>query len=217
MTQTVGRIAYPKDVEWTYDTVRKTYVEPPEIDELDQIGRAMTALDREQAGLVRAVRLARAKGYTWDRIGAILGITRQGAWKRFKEVDAQLLQEGKALPGDADTMVEEPEPVKPVRPPRPAAPVYDFSSLKALPTDEVIAMADTLPADSKLFDAYLVALREAIVVTLYNREVNQRRIAEIIGKSRQRVSQMIVTYYNRVEQDWAAERAQWQHQQQEGE
>lgn len=36
--------------------------------------------------LVRAVRLARAEGYDWARIGRLLGVSRQGARKRFESL-----------------------------------------------------------------------------------------------------------------------------------
>lgn len=214
MTRAIGRVAYPSNGEYV------EYVEHVAPNELDQIGRSMSAIDREQAGLLRAVRLARARGYTWDRIGAILGVSRQAAWERFKDVDAKLLDEDKTV---SDGSL--PEPSKQQAPPGPTttststqklvpvkvpAPVYDFSALGTLSTDEIIAMAATLPKDVKLFDAYLMALREAIVVTLYKRDVDQRKIAVIINKSRQRVSQLITAYYTRLEQTWAEERASWQ-------
>ncbi|MDP2292570.1 MAG: hypothetical protein Q8M22_15370 [Actinomycetota bacterium] len=37
--------------------------------------------------LVRAVRLARAEGYDWARIGRLLGVSRQAARKRFEHLD----------------------------------------------------------------------------------------------------------------------------------
>ncbi|MGB8861734.1 MAG: hypothetical protein WCC60_20940, partial [Ilumatobacteraceae bacterium] len=36
--------------------------------------------------LVRAVRLARAEGYDWGRIGRLLGVSRQAARQRFERL-----------------------------------------------------------------------------------------------------------------------------------
>jgi hypothetical protein len=47
---------------------------------LPKIAAAGTQVDRQLAAWVT---LARARGITWTRIGAALGMTRQSAWERF--------------------------------------------------------------------------------------------------------------------------------------
>lgn len=48
---------------------------------------AVKALEAEHEWLlVRAVRLARAEGYDWGRIGRLLGVTRQAARQRFERL-----------------------------------------------------------------------------------------------------------------------------------
>jgi hypothetical protein len=47
---------------------------------LPNVAAAGAQVDRQLAAWVRK---ARARGITWTRIGAALGITRQSAWERF--------------------------------------------------------------------------------------------------------------------------------------
>lgn len=42
--------------------------------------------DEQEWLLVRAVKLARAAGYDWGRIGRLLGVTRQSARRRFERL-----------------------------------------------------------------------------------------------------------------------------------
>lgn len=224
---TIGRISHPDShgVEWIYDTTRKGFVEFDH-DELErQIGRSMRAIDREQIGLVQAVRHARARGFSWARIGVILGVSREVAQYRFNQVDEELRSQGAQLPDDAAPEAERapqdaPQPPVnlaaielapvPADPAIPKPPQFDFSAMNTMTEDEIVAMANQLPVDAKLFDPYLSALREAIVVTLYKRGMKQPEIALVIKKSSQRVSQIVTGYYDRLERTWKAERAQWQ-------
>jgi hypothetical protein len=178
----------------------------------------MRAIDQEQAGLVQAVRLARANGFTWARIGVALGVSQQIAQERFNEVDDELRSQDVTLAADEPVKSTTTEPMpRPAVAPEPVStatlePASDFSALNAMTTDEIIAMADRLlPKDSRLKvnDHYLRELREAIVVTLYKRDVIQPQIAAIISKSPQRVSQILADHYRRIERTWTAERAQW--------
>ena len=45
--------------------------------------QALTKVASAEAALDRAVKEARAAGYTWQTIGDVVGMTRQGALKRF--------------------------------------------------------------------------------------------------------------------------------------
>ncbi len=47
---------------------------------LPKVAAAGTQVDRQ---LARCVATARARGITWTRVGAALGMTRQSAWERF--------------------------------------------------------------------------------------------------------------------------------------
>jgi len=206
MNRIVGRVAYPeRDVQWQYDPVRRGWVEYalPDVDELEQIGKTMEApATQKQVNLLQVITQARSRGFTWSSIATILGVSTREARRRFGEIDNQLRAEGHQLPEDAvpaPASVPEPEPIP------------DFlSTFGAMTNEEIIAQADRLPRDgTKLQDSYLKALREAIVVTLYKRDLHQPKIAEIIGVSSQRISQLIAIYYDRVEREWKAERARW--------
>jgi len=54
-------------------------------DALAQLRLAGVALDAAHDGLETAVGYARDCGYSWSAIGAVLGITRQGAEQRFRD------------------------------------------------------------------------------------------------------------------------------------
>ncbi len=226
MTRTVGRVAYPeRDVQWTREAGGLVeYATGPDVDELEQIGESMRAIEREQKGLVQAVRHARARDFSWARIGVILGVTRQAAQQRFGFVDEELHDQGvdvsvevkaeiKAELELAREMVNadlialevlpESEPALVVEKEEPG---FDFSSINALTNDEIIAMAEQLPKDTKMYDPYLRGLREAIVVTLNKRDMPQRKIADVIGRSTQRVTQILRAYYQRMEKVWEQER-----------
>lgn len=218
-TRVVGRVGHPdtQDARWVYDTQRRAYVEGPDVSE-EWIVRT---IDAEQAGLIQAVRHARERGWTWVRIAVILGTNAEEARQRFDGVDKELHSRGVMLPEDARTeppalqppQVKPPQHVEPLpvmapEPPPQAAPksAHDFSGLNKMTTDEIVKMAQELPSEAKLYDPYLRALREAIVVTLYKRDITQPQIAKIIGKSSQRVSQIIGGYYTRIEREWEQQR-----------
>jgi hypothetical protein len=177
----------------------------------------MRAMDRDHLGLAQAVCHARTRGFSWARIGVILGVSEREARQRFDAVDEQLSSQGAQVPQDTASLPKvvkhapvELAPLSVMEPQSPpVAPTYDFSSLNTLAIDEVAAMASQFPRGKYLLDAYLIALREAIVITLYKRGLSQSKIAVHIGKSSQRVSQIIAGYYDRIERQWAEERAQW--------
>jgi hypothetical protein len=54
-------------------------------DALAQLRLAGVALDAAHDGLEAAVGFARECGYSWTVIGAVLGISRQGAEQRFRQ------------------------------------------------------------------------------------------------------------------------------------
>lgn len=203
MTRAVGRVTHPeRDVQWQYDPIRRSWIEhaTPNVDELERIGKTVEAIEQENVTLLHAVSKARSRGFSWADIATVLGISAREVRQQFHEVDDQLRAEGYHLPKDAaPPPAPEPEPI----------PDF-FAAFATMPSEEVIAQAEQLPRDgTKLHDLRLKALREAIVVTLYKRDFLQPKIAEIIGVSSQRVSQLIGIYYDRIEREWAAERAQW--------
>ncbi len=55
---------------------------------LDDLREARHARDKAEALVTELVVEARRKGYSWERIAQILGVTRSGAWQRYgKDVD----------------------------------------------------------------------------------------------------------------------------------
>jgi hypothetical protein len=54
------------------------------VDPLKEIARLKRLEDETDELLVKAVRLARVHGLSWYKIGPALGISRQGAEKRYK-------------------------------------------------------------------------------------------------------------------------------------
>lgn len=159
---------------------------------LTPVSDALQAIDQERAGLVEAVRQARASGCSWTQIGRILDVSRQAAQQRF----------GPFLDESAGgELTRQPVPV-PV-----LVPKFDFSAMATMTDEQLVAAAGRLPRDEKLVDPYLRAQREAIILTLYRRDWTQRRIATVIGKTNQRVSQIVAGYYSRQEKEWEEERA----------
>jgi hypothetical protein len=209
VTRSIGRVSHPGAQE--ANVVEHS---GPDVDELERIGRQMEAIEREQQGLVEAIRHARTRSFSWARIGVILGTSRQAAQQRFGFIDDELRNRGTEVPNEPVVKTQPPvnmtaidlSPLPPLATPQPQ---FDFSAMASLSNDEIIALAAQLPQGTKLYDPYLRALREAIVVTLYKRNMPQRRISKVIGTSSQRVSQILAGFYDRVEQEWAAERAGW--------
>ena len=52
---------------------------------LKKLAAAIKAEQCAQAAITEAVALARSEGATWEMIGDYLGITRAGAYKKFKK------------------------------------------------------------------------------------------------------------------------------------
>lgn len=65
------------------DEIGDETTEPGDASKLRAIGAALTELERAQANLYDAVRLAKESGESWHAIGVILGTSRQAAHKRF--------------------------------------------------------------------------------------------------------------------------------------
>lgn len=215
MTRTdVGRVVHhaERNVAWHWDTTLKQWVEYPfglTETEQDRIEGAVAAVDRDRLGLSQAVRHARARGFTWAKISTILGLNQDDVRQRFEQVDAELRKEGIQLPNDEVTpATKQPDTVTLV-PKQPEPVAYDFSGLRSLPEQELIDLAKKLPTTGNLMDPYLRAQREAIVVELYRRNWSQTKIAALINKSSQRVSQIVGQYHNRLAQEWKRQRAQW--------
>ncbi|MDZ5662443.1 hypothetical protein SFC79_11775 [Nocardioides sp. S-58] len=55
----------------------------PEDDPLDRVRAAATAVHLAERALADAVRRAQAAGHSWAAVGAVLGTSRQAAFKRF--------------------------------------------------------------------------------------------------------------------------------------
>lgn len=53
---------------------------------LAQLAAAIQAEERAKAAIAQAVSTARAEGATWEMIGDYLGMTRAGAYKKFKSL-----------------------------------------------------------------------------------------------------------------------------------
>lgn len=54
---------------------------------LESLPKIARVADQVETSLTTGVRRLRARGVTWTRIGAALGITRQSAWERFSGED----------------------------------------------------------------------------------------------------------------------------------
>lgn len=54
---------------------------------LESLPKIAGVADQVETSLTTGVRRLRARGVTWTRIGAALGITRQSAWERFSGED----------------------------------------------------------------------------------------------------------------------------------
>lgn len=162
-------------------------------------------------GLANAVRVARADGATWDAIGSALGTTRQAAQQRFGFVDDELRRTGHRAAVVRRSAEESAEVLQPVATAAEAdkAPVeYDFQELKSMSEAELSVIAASLAGDLR-HRKYMheeVALREAIIITLYNREKPQTEIAELFGVSHQRINQIVKSYFDRMERAWEQER-----------
>lgn len=56
-------------------------------DSLAVIGDIVDASRGVESMLRRWVQVARSNGHTWQEIADALGVTRQSAWERFRDVD----------------------------------------------------------------------------------------------------------------------------------
>ena len=209
-TRVVGRVVHAeREVQWQYDEAKRMWVEytTPNLDELEQIGRVVRAIDRERLGLQEAVKHARARGFSWSRIAAILDVPEREAQEQFAAIDVELANQGEPLPADSQPKAQAAAAVPAAKrqSKQAATEEFDFSALNSMSTDELVQKAKGLSADGRLHDHYLSRLRQAIVVTLYKRDISQPQIARIINKSPQRVSQIIGAYYSRIEQAWKEE------------
>ena len=194
-TAVVGRVSHvghpdTDGAQWIYDR-KRGYVAPTEVNQLERIGKAMQEVDVEQAGLIRAVRLARTHGHTWEKIAVALGVSRREAQRRFGFIDNEL------LPSAAR---QEPEQV-----------VHDFSALKTMTAEEIRAevAASMPPGGLKIQrkDTYRRGLLEAAIVTLHKRGMTHKEISSIVGRSHQRVSQIAAGFYDRQKLEWERQRA----------
>jgi hypothetical protein len=176
---------------------------PEPVEELDRIEANLQAEKDVRAGLVEAVRQARGRGFSWAQIGIILGVTRQAAQQRF----GALVESEPAVELTHQPVDPAPVELPPVQVADPVTPRFDFTAMAAMTDDQLVAAAGRLPRDEKLTDPYLRAQREAIVIMLYKRGWRQRTIAPVIGKTNQRVSQIVTGFYDRLKQEWEDERA----------
>jgi hypothetical protein len=52
---------------------------------LDELREARDEVDRAEDEVARLVSTARQLGYSWERIGQALGVTRPAAWERYHD------------------------------------------------------------------------------------------------------------------------------------
>lgn len=62
--------------------------------ELAKVGAALTALEDAERALTETVRTARDAGHSWTVIAAVLGTSRQNAYRKF----AEAVRDGRGLP-----------------------------------------------------------------------------------------------------------------------
>jgi hypothetical protein len=63
---------------------------PPQLQSLAAIERELRAMETRRG---EAIANARAAGASWDQVAAVLGISRQAAWERFRDYAMALLDE----------------------------------------------------------------------------------------------------------------------------
>ncbi|WP_129666368.1 sigma-70 family RNA polymerase sigma factor [Phytoactinopolyspora endophytica] len=61
-------------------------VEFEDISELREVAEAADAVRADEARLVEAVTVARARGHSWNRIAGSLGVSRQAARQRYSKL-----------------------------------------------------------------------------------------------------------------------------------
>jgi hypothetical protein len=173
--------------------------------ESQAIGHVMNGRNDNFAGkgLADAVRRAREKGMTWESISVVLGLPINDVLQRFRYIaDDELTP---VIVQQPVVRQQEPQPLEEDAPVKP-----DFSALQAMSIEELTALGTAASAQisssRRNRPEYDIALREAIVVTLYQREVPTSAIAAAINRSSQRISQIVNGYYRRIEAEWEAQR-----------
>ena len=76
----------PRDIEEILDTVDLSQLPSEDPADLRRIGVAQQEVRDAEAALRAAVAASRASGRSWGHIGIVLGITKQAAQQRFKDV-----------------------------------------------------------------------------------------------------------------------------------
>lgn len=177
--------------------------EPPrprsQVEDFRALIRAAQYPDRRNdKALELAVSAARENGMAWEEIATILRIDNvQHFVERFSYIDDKLILQGTPPPEHK---------------PAPVRPEVDYKAIAKLPTEELEEMARSMSGKVGLRARWdqatreALALREAVVVALYNREYHHGRIAALLGLSGQRIQQIVAEFYDRMEKVWEAER-----------
>lgn len=63
---------------------------PAVLDKLHEVDQESHDIDANRAALIRE---ARASGATWTQVGEALGMSKQAAWERFRQLDPAKPQE----------------------------------------------------------------------------------------------------------------------------
>lgn len=168
--------------------------------EFDEIGYIMELNDEE--GIIVAVYRARQRGMTWTAIGLILRESTDTVATKYGFVDL-LVADGLPPMRPTETVAVEEQPP----PPRP-----DYSYLKTMTNEELVdiakKMSQRIAIASSRRNANDAGLREAAMIVLCERDMPASQIAKLIGLSHQRTASLINKYYNRIEKEWEAQRAQ---------
>lgn len=149
-------------------------------------------------GLVDTVRRARIKGMTWERISNVLGLSQTATLKQFGYIDNELIKESfEKVPPDL-TVTDTPQ-LEP-----------DLSAIANMTIEELTTLGQTtstrIGSNRRTHEGPDRAVREAVVIALYQRDLRVAAIANIIGRSTQRVRQIVSNYYDRIETEWEAQR-----------
>lgn len=72
-----------------------------------RIDTTSSVIDQLEASLAEAVAEARAAGATWADVAGALGVTRQSAWRRFKEVRVKPVQKRCSFCGEPQNKVKQ--------------------------------------------------------------------------------------------------------------
>ncbi|MCH6470818.1 PASTA domain-containing protein [Sinomonas terrae] len=107
-----GRKAWERLRRWFGDAPGSTPDGSGALDALSDVGRMRNLLDQAE---LAAVRTSRRRGSSWAEIAARLGVTRQSAWERWRDLDdaAPTLEASTQTPAGQPAQQEEAQPMDP--------------------------------------------------------------------------------------------------------